>query len=80
VDGDLENQQCSDELKEWLKEKLLPAVYWKQQIKKSRSSKALKAYYLDLQEKVKKALYADPLTQKYGAPHWGSWAKERAFI
>ena len=75
VDVDLENQQCSDELKKWLKTKLLPSIYWKQQIKKSRSSKSLREYYIGLQATAEKALSADPLTQKYRSPQWAAWAK-----
>lgn len=68
VNCDLENQGCPDELKEWLKTKLLPTIYWKQQIKKSRSSKELKAYYIDLYRKSEKVLYASyeaPISMPY---------------
>ncbi len=76
VDCDLENQQCCDELKDWIKTTLLPTVYWQQQIKKSRSSKSQKDYYIDLYTKAEKVLHADPLTEKYRSPHWDAWSKQ----
>jgi hypothetical protein len=37
VDCDLANKKVDSELQSWLKTKLLPVLYWKQQIKKSRA-------------------------------------------
>ena len=75
VDCDLEHYNCSHELKEWLRNRLLPAFYWKKQIKKSRASKPLRDYYLELSVKAEEKLHADILTSKPMIEQWSSWAK-----
>jgi hypothetical protein len=75
VDCDLEHYNCSHELKEWLRNRLLPAFYWKQQIKKSRASKPLRDYYVELSVKAEEKLHADILTSKPMIEQWSSWAK-----
>ncbi|MDA0698201.1 MAG: DUF6399 domain-containing protein [Proteobacteria bacterium] len=75
VDCDLEHYNCSHELKEWLRNRLLPAFYWKQQIKKSRASKPLRDYYVELSVKAEEKLHADILTNKPMIEQWSSWAK-----
>jgi len=76
IDRDLENQTRDADLKFWLKTKLLPVLYWKQQIKKSRASKSLKDHYLDLHTKAESSLNADPFTKQYLTSQWKDWAKE----
>ncbi len=76
IDCDIENVTQDIELRLWLKTKLLPTLYWKQQIKKSRASKPLKKYYKKLFETAEHNLNSDPLTQKYLTPNWMAWAKE----
>ena len=75
IDTDLVDRECSDELTTWLKTKLLPAYYWKQQIKKSRSSKSLRKHYENLHKKSNESLFADPLTKEHLGENWISWAQ-----
>ena len=75
VDVDLSTQECDAELINWIKTKLLPFYYWGMQIKKSRGSKELKAYYKELHIKAEAELFSDQMTEKYITTQWVSWAK-----
>ena len=76
VEIDLKRQSCSAELIIWLKTRLLPMLYWKQQIKKSRANQSLRDYYKNLYAQAEKNLRNDPLTDKYLSDRWTSWAKD----
>lgn len=76
IDRDLEHCNTDSSLVLWLKTKLLPVFYWKQQMSKSRGTKLLKEHYAKLHLKAKDNLNSDPLTNKFLTPQWEGWAKE----
>jgi len=76
VNCDLENKGVNPELKSWLTMKLLPVLYWQQQIKKSRASKSLKEYYITLHQEAEKTLHDPHLSNEYMSPQWMDWSKD----
>jgi hypothetical protein len=69
---------ASDEIKEWAKYKLLPWVYWQEQVRKSKGKKNLKEHYQTLVEKANIQLKIDPLTEENLTKDWIDWGKGMA--
>jgi len=76
VDADLERYTEDKALRIWIQEQLLPVEYWKEQVKKSRSSPILRDHYRMLQEQAEKRLKANQSTDKYLSARNRAWAKE----
>ena len=66
------------EIKTWATHYLLPFIYFKEQLRKSKKKERLKSYYQDLVEKAKAPLEAHPLTEDHLTEDWMSWAKAMA--
>jgi hypothetical protein len=62
----------------WVKQTLLPYVYWDEQKRKSKRKKKLKLYYQNKTEEAMKNLDANPLTKEYLTDDWINWAKSMA--
>ncbi len=78
VDQSLLCKTQDPQIIKWAKYVLLPSVYWKEQVRKSRRKKTLKNYYADKEEKAKQALDAHPYTHKHITDDWLCWAKAMA--
>lgn len=66
IETDLSFQIQDVKTKNWVKEYLLPYVYWQQQVKKSKSTKSLREFYTSIYSTAEKKLEIHALTEKLG--------------
>jgi len=71
----LERYTDDDSQRDWMKKRILPVEYWKEQVKKSRSSAILREHYRTLQSQAEARLNTNGLTDKYLSKKNRAWAK-----
>ena len=74
VDTDVTLSSVSTEFQDALKQYLLPAVYFKMQIRKSKSKKSLREIYQKVYQAAEKELMAHPLKSELTTEAWIHWA------
>ena len=68
----------NSEIQTWAIHYLLPFVYWKEQLRKSKRKERLKSHYQLLMTKAKAQLDKHELTEKHLTDDWLSWAQAMA--
>lgn len=83
INTSLDGVDIDEDMKVWLLHRLLPFVYWKQQIAKT-SSKIIKRYYKTSMQFAQSTLAQHPLTKivlkQKDHDRWYQWAKEMSNI
>lgn len=76
VDCDLSYRTQDEEEIQWVKFYLLPYIYWRQQIHKSKSSKSLREFYESISKAAEEKLNNHRLTAKFLNSLWIDWAEK----